>query len=193
MAGCRAGPRHNIPFSEKLISEYCPVQRCRFDFNLQQHMSICFGVRALGLFTVCMVSPASCWTSSHCLQCTYNIVRRNQVMAISKVRMADTARPEPMKEPKLFGSRRLYRWMHKNREDDNQCIELIKLITIAKLHSDVAMESTRAPPQVSSMLSRHSLIYFPACLGIGFALTNFLCRISSRKSNSAVNHAQPTV
>ncbi len=64
--------------------------------------------------------------------------------------MAETARPPSTPEPKLFGSRRLYRWMHKPQktesiiyEDDTRGLELIKLITIARLHSEVAVESTR--------------------------------------------------
>ena len=46
----------------------------------------------------------------------------------------------------MFGSRKLYRWMHKIQksdvrffEDEAHNMELIKLITIARLHSDVAV------------------------------------------------------
>ena len=104
---------------------------------------------ALILIAVCLASPAACWTSSHTLQCTYSIARRDHASAISKVRMADTTRPHS-REPKLFGSRRLFRWVNKKQktdviilEDDNRGLELIKLITIAKLHADVEVEQNR--------------------------------------------------
>ena len=51
---------------------------------------------------VCLASPAACWASSHTLQCTFNIVRRDHASAIAKVRMVETARPASTEEPKLF-------------------------------------------------------------------------------------------
>ncbi len=113
-------------------------------------MSISF--RVLGLILVCLVIPVSCWTSSYTLKCNHNIVKRDHAGAFSKVRMANTAKPSSsIAEPKLFGSRRLYRLMYKTlkmdariNEDEIHGLDLIKLITIAKLHSDAAGKSTRA-------------------------------------------------
>ena len=114
-------------------------------------MSIHLIVTVLCFMFVFMVPRAACWTSSNSLHCKVNYFRRNNENAISKIYMADTAR---IAENKLFGSRRLYRWMHKaptldpkKYDDEARGIELIKLITIASLHSDVTAESTRASAQ----------------------------------------------
>ena len=118
-------------------------------------MFVNLAFRVLGLIAVCLASPVVCWTSSHTLQCIYNIASRDHACAVSKVRMApDMAIPQSTAAPKLFGSRRLYRWVHKTQktdnriyEDDTRGYELIKLITIARLHSDEAVESRMAPAQ----------------------------------------------
>ena len=119
--------------------------------SIFKFMSVNLAFTVLGLIAVCLASPAACWTSSHTLQCIYKITSREHACAVSKVRMApDMARPQSTAAPKLFGSRRLYRWVHSPPKtdgriyaDDARGLELIKLITIAKLHADVEVEQNR--------------------------------------------------
>jgi hypothetical protein len=163
--------------------------------------------RVLGLIAVYLVFPVTCWTSSYTFQCTHNVVKRDYAGAFSKVRMADTAKPSSsIAEPKLFGSRRLYRWMHKTQkidarinEDETRGLDLIKLITIAKLHSDAAGESTRAVSHVAGPKfprcdEQNSSSYPCFFKFLSSSVTYFFrCRSSSLNTNSAVNHEQRTV
>jgi hypothetical protein len=107
-------------------------------------------VRYICILTACTILPALCWTPRFSLYCG-STVNRNNLITL-KVREAATK--VSTGHPKILGSRRLHQWIYKPKTPDhNQFenearfheLELVKLIAIARLHTEVVPDSTGTP------------------------------------------------
>ena len=164
MSGSETAPKIPIIICSQVVALFCyMVSHVKSEW-----------MRCAILFAT--ASVCVCWTLQSPMPQTmkFNPAGVKKVDFISLVRMASAVQPTGNFEPRLFGSRRLYRWANPTpkiafAKNEALNIEMMKLIAIARLSAETAQQETTK--QTAVVASGTSVIPTKRCINATSSLS----------------------